>query len=503
LTGAAREVRVAGTGAVGVGGDVHAPITTQVYGADGPTFTVEAPADALPHELADLAALREQPSKLLNARRRVIAFTGRQAELAGLAAWRDDGPRRAARLLYAPGGQGKTRLAVRAAEQAAAAGWSVGWARHRTDTPAGPPLADDADGPLLIVVDYAERWPLSHLRSLLARYARHPGRLRILLLARSLSWWPTADTECDNLGIITAAPKALAPLAATGAERQALFDAACRRFAAVYQLPRPPRCTVPGGSADRAYGSVLTVHMAALAVVDAAAHGQDPPHRPADLSRYLLNREHRYWAALHGEHRATAAGRAVFLASVTGAVPHRAGAALLARTGLPEAAGLSAQQLLDAHARCYPPTATGTVLEPLYPDRLAEDFIALTLPADEPDSLADPWCAGALTERLFARHDGRVPGHAARGLIFLAAAAVHRPHVAAALRTVLSADPALAVDAGGAALMAITPHADATIAAAVSRHITERSIDLSPAAAVLSCGILQVSRLLNHRPPGR
>jgi hypothetical protein len=47
--------------------------------------------------------------------------------------------------------------------------------------------------------------------------------------------------------------------------------------------------------------------------------------------------------------------------------------------------------------------------------------------------------------------------------------------------------------------MAITPHADATIAAAISRHLTERSIDLHPAAALLSCGILQVSLLLNSR----
>jgi hypothetical protein len=443
--------------------------------------------------------LREQPSKLLNARRRVIPFLGRARELADLAAWREEGPRRAARLICAPGGQGKTRLAARAAEHAAAAGWSVGSARHRTDTSGGgAPLTVAGDSRMLLVVDYAERWPLSHLQLLLDRYARHPGRLRIMLLARSLTWWSAAEAVCDELGVITGELLSLPPLAETTGDRQAMFEAACRRFAEIYEMPAPAELTVPGGPADRAYGSVLTIHMAALAVVDATARRRQPPHRSTDLSRYLLNRENRYWTALHGEQRSTAAARTVFLAAVTGALPRPAGAALLARSGLPEAAGTGAQQLLDAHARCYPSTTAGTVLEPLYPDRLAEDFIGLTLRTDRPDSLADSWCADALAG-VFAREAGVVPGHAGRGLIFLAAATATWPHVGTALRALLHTDPALAVDAGGPALLAITPHADATIAAAISRHITERSIDLQPAAALLSCGILQVSLVLNGR----
>ncbi|WP_433729779.1 hypothetical protein ACQP2Y_18335 [Actinoplanes sp. CA-051413] len=494
-----RAAYAVGPGAVSVGGDVHAPITTNVYGGDGPMFTVETPPPELPHEFADLAALREQPSKLLNARRRVIPFSGRARELDELAAWRDHGPRRAARLIYAAGGEGKTRLAARAAEHAAAAGWTVGWARHRTDTPGGgAPLTVAGDHPLLIVVDYAERWPLTHLQSLLDRYARHTGPLRVLLLARSLSWWSVADSICDKLGIITGVPVPLEPLAGTDTERQALFEAACRRFAEIYGLPASTAFAVPGGPADRAYGSVLTVHMAALAVVDAYAQHQLAPRGARDLSRYLLNREYHYWTVLHGEHRSATAARAAFIACITGGLPQPAGAALLARSGLTEAAGTSAQQILDAHARCYPPTTAGTVLEPLYPDRLAEDFIGLTLRTDQPDSLADTWCGSSLTD-VFAREAGRVPGHAGRGLIFLAAAAATWPHVGTALRTLLHADPSLAVDAGGPALLAITPYADAEIAAAISRHLTERSIDLHPAAALLSCGILQVSLLLNSR----
>ncbi len=489
-----RPVHADGVGTVAVGGDVQAPITTNVY-ADAPAFTVEMPPAELPHEPADLAPLIDQPSKLLNARRRVIPFTGRRSELDELTAWRQAGPRRAARLLYAAGGHGKTRLAARAATMAAEAGWAVGWARHRTDTPiGGTPLACADDAALLVVVDYAERWPLSDLRALLSSQARHGGRLRILLLARSLSWWPTADAICDDLGIVTGAPRALAPLAASAADRAELFDAACRRFRELYRSS-PAVFTVPGGTADRAYGSVLTVHMAALAAVDAHARGQQPPRCPGDLSRYLLHREHLYRTALHGT--APGAGRTAFLACLTGAMRYRDAAGLLVRTGLAETAG-GARDLLDAHARGYPPTTPGTALEPLYPDRLAEDFIALSVPTDRSGGLADPWCADVLTGALFARTGGRVLAHAGRGLMVLAAAAANWPHLAGVLRGLLRADPALAVEAGGAALMAITPHADGAIAAAISRHITERSIDLDPAVAVLSCGILQVSRLLKR-----
>ncbi|GIE97647.1 hypothetical protein [Paractinoplanes rishiriensis] len=468
------EVRAGGAGAVAVGGNVRGPITTNVFYQGEARFTVEMPPAGPPDGTADLAG---QPSKLLNARRQTVAFTGRGRELGDLAAWREQGPRRAARLIYAPGGRGKTRLAAQAAAIAAGEGWTVGWARHRTDTPlGGPPLATDDGAPLLIVVDYAERWPMSDLRALLAGQVPHPGRLRVLLLARSMGWWAAADAVCENLGILTGAPKYLDLRAEDRAEH---FTAAARRFRDIYRLEAG--IALPRGLDDRAYGSVLTVHMAALAAVDAYARGQAPPPDPADLSRYLLHREHLYWETPDGTD-----ARAVFLAAVTGAVDRATGIDLLARTGLPAVTGTSAQRILDAHARCYPATTAGTVLEPLHPDRLAEDFIGLT-------AGADPWCADALTGPVFARTGGRVPAYAGRGLIVLSAAAAKWTEVAHALRTLLRADPALAVDAGGAALMAITPFADAAIAAAISRHLTGRGLDLEPAAAVLSCGILQVA----------
>ncbi|WP_433365563.1 hypothetical protein ACQPZX_36065 [Actinoplanes sp. CA-142083] len=537
-------VHAAGAGAVGVGGDVYAPITTNIFGADGPPFTVESLPDEAPPELADLVALREQPSKLLNTRRRVIPFAGRRGELACLARWRDEGPRRAAWLVHAPGGQGKTRLAVRAAEEAAAHGWTVGWARHRADTPlGGRPLRDlPPDGlplggqplgevpmgrapggqapawtgaawtgaagtgaagtgaagtggvGLLVVVDYAERWPPQDLQALLAWVAGRRGRLRVLLLGRSLAGWGAADAVCEELGIVAERPLALEPVAIGEDGRRELFEAACRRFAQVYGVRAPEPVRLPGGAEDLAYGSVLTVHMAALAVVDAHARGDRPPERAGELSRWLLHRERRYWGVLHGEKRALGMARAAFVAAVTGALPSRDGVGLLDRVGLPGASGMTAQQIVDGHSRCYPAAVAGMVLEPFTPDRLAEDFIGLCLPGDQPESLADPWCADVLAG-LFEE----APRYTGRGLIVLAAAAVGRPHVVEALRQLLRGDPGLAVAGGGAALLAVTPLADVGLAREISGRVLAAGMRLDPSVAVHACGIHQLATLVRKR----
>ncbi len=480
------------------------------YGVNGPAFILEAVPVTGQVSVAQLAALREQPSTLLNARRAAIAFTGREEELEALASWRELSALRGALLIHAAGGQGKTRLAAHAAGQAAAAGWTVGWARHRDDTPnGGQALSVDGAEPLMLVLDYAERWPTADLQALLVRAAGHSGRVRVLLLARSQPGWAATEAVCDDLDIATETPRLLPPPASTVTGRRRLFDQACARFAEIYELDPVPAFTPPGRLDDAVYALTLGVHMAALAVVDAHAHQQQPPSGSADLSRYLLGRERRYWARLHGEQQVTAAARTTFLAALAGAQTPPAATALLDRCALPDATGLSAQQLLDAHARCYPPSDPGTLLEPLYPDRLAEDFIALTLPGPSPGSHADAWAAHLLTTThptsdgahltvlgpLLARGTDQNPAACtSRALIFLAAAAARFDAARDQLRTLLAADPALPVDAGGAALLAITPHTDADLATTISQHLPERDFDLDPAAGALT-------EHLTHPPP--
>ncbi|HEY0696280.1 MAG TPA: hypothetical protein VGD43_00540, partial [Micromonospora sp.] len=99
-----------------IGADLH------VFGDGTPLYLLE---EHRPRPVVDRAWLRELPSRLLDARTGVVAFTGRDRERADLYAWRESQPRLAVRWLHAPGGQGKTRLADEIATSASADGWKV------------------------------------------------------------------------------------------------------------------------------------------------------------------------------------------------------------------------------------------------------------------------------------------------------------------------------------------------------------------------------------------
>jgi hypothetical protein len=252
--------------------------------------------------------VRRQPSRLLAARYQVVDFTGRDTELAQLADWRDDpGLGLAVRLVHGPGGQGKTRLATVLAQRCAERGWVVARAVHRSyDTApgAGVEAGRVAAGPgLLVIVDYAERWPVEDLLALAQdRLLRSGVPIRVLLLARPAGlWWDNLSYRLGERWDIPAEAMVLTALADTAVERAAVFVAARDRFAGLLDVPDPHRITPPleGLGAD-VFGLVLTVHMAALVTVDAHARGQLPPLDPAALSVYLLQRERDHWASMYG-----------------------------------------------------------------------------------------------------------------------------------------------------------------------------------------------------------
>src|SRR5262249_44578739 len=156
---------------------------------------------------------------------------------------------------------------------------------------------------------------------------------------------------------------------------------------------------------------------------------------------------------------------AVYTATLTGPHPPTAAVALLERTHI--RAGPAATALLDDHATCYPPTQPQTVLEPLYPDRLREDFIALQTPRHHLDMdppghrvtgkprviyAADPW-AGDAAEVLLTPDDGTPLRYTTRAVTVLTAAAHRWAHLRTQhLTPLLHEHPRLAVEAGGAAL---------------------------------------------------
>ncbi|MGW5126041.1 hypothetical protein ACWEQ7_18695 [Streptomyces sp. NPDC004069] len=503
-TGSRQVIRVEnGFGYGVVGADLH------VFPDRGPVYLLSEYGPASVPAGQDAAWLTAQPSRLLNARFQVVDFTGRDRERTALAAWRDGGgPRLSATWLHGPGGQGKTRLAAQFAADSAAVGWKVVTAAHGSGTiqpsPGSQDLRLDGASGLLLIVDYADRWPLSHLTWLFSNQLLHRSLpTRVLLLARSVAPWPAVRSALEEAGAGTG-DSALPPLDERGGEleeRRAMFAVARDRFAACYGLADATAVEPPDHLGGPDFGLVLALHMAALVAVDAHTRGSRPPKDMAGLSAYLLDRERRHWTRLHenrleGLDYATSPsvmGHVVFTAALTGATSYADGTALLNALSL-EHPG----RLLADHTTCYPAQEPGAVLEPLYPDRLAEDFLALSLPGHEATGYpAAPWAAdtvGVLTAR---DGEGAPPGYAARALTFLAsAAAPHRwPHTVRHLEAVLRGDPAVAVAAGGAALSALAAvDLDPAVLEAIDAHLPQHGqVDLDAGIDALT------RRLTGHR----
>lgn len=431
-----------------IGADIH------VFGDGVPLYVLQ---QWRPEGRPDPSWLLDLPSRMLNSRFAVVDFSGRDKELADLRRWRDHGPRLSVQWLHAPGGQGKSRLASQFAKESEAAGWTVAAAARGPGVAHSPPgsqdLRTDTSAGVLLVVDYADRWPVAHLTWLLSNVLLHRAtdHARVLLLARSRDPWPAVRASIADLQA-DASTRALPPLADGGrrvgdSERHGMFLAARDAFAALYGVPAyviepPDELSGPD------FGLTLAVHMAALAAVDRHAHAATAATAPdmTGLTAYLLDRERRHWHTLHetGALGTTTAeiSRASFVAALTGPLAYREAKSALKTAGL----GADADRLLTDHAYCYPPGASSTVLEPLYPDRLAEDFLALSLPGHHlPDHAADPWAAGIPELLLPAAEsigsensdgrDGGLPSYAPRALTFLTAASHRWPHVLATLET--------------------------------------------------------------------
>lgn len=457
---------VAGHAYGAVGADIH------IFGDRTPVYLL------FEHRAVsgqDPAWQRAQPSRMLDARAEVVTFTGRETEFRNLAEWCAGGPDRRARWLHGEGGRGKTRLANHLASRLPGSGWTVVDAVHGTDT--HPPAAGSqdlrvpADGAVLLIVDYADRWPVTDLSWLLQNRLLHQNvRTRVLLIARSAHGWPALQDKLHNLRInIDTSDQELPPLPDTGGAREHTFAVARDCFARLYPtLTRPHDITTPEALGQQQFGLTLAVHMAALVAVDAAVSGRRVPTDMAGLTAYLLNREHENWQQM--VENATAGGlayctpaevmaRAVFVATLAGPTTGQDGLRVLEILDLRPPAGITISDVLADHAQCYRPISPSDtdVLQPLQPDRLAEDFLALTLEGSPISGYpVDPWATSA-TRRLLAAHSGRATSAGnRRALTYLAAAADRWTHVGTRhLYPILEASPQVAKHAGNAALTAI------------------------------------------------
>ncbi|GIE36841.1 hypothetical protein Ait01nite_098860 [Actinoplanes italicus] len=419
-----------------INADIH------VFGSGEPLYLL---ANWEPEPRSDPDWLRELPSRMLNARRAVVPFTRRDDELADLRRWRDNGPRLQVRWLHGPGGQGKSRLAAHFAAECAATGWKVVTALHGPDAdplqPGSQDLTVDGSHGLLLLIDYADRWRLSSLTWLLKNRLLHRIGVptRILMLARGLDAWPALCAILDTHQAGTSSMHL--PALSDRDDREAMFSVARDRFAGIYRLPGVlPDVPIE----DPQFGLTLALHMAALVQVDAASHGLPSPAPGDGLTRYLLNREQLHWRRYGTRHRTM--NQTVYTAALTGSLDRAHAVSVLRRLKI----GPDPEQALADHSRCYPPDhpRRSTVLEPLYPDRLAEDFLALTVPGHTVDYPAQQWAPPIATNLLTTE-----PGTLTRSVTFLAHAADRWPHVGRQLLyPLLHRHPELALRAGGTAL---------------------------------------------------
>ncbi len=474
-----------------------------------------------------------RPSALLHAGAATVNFAGRLAERAQARRWRDTEGALRVCLVHGPGGQGKTRLAMQLAAEWRAQGWIVLGAFHHRDRQAPPAFnvpggLNHAAG-VLVVVDYAERWDTEDLLTLLADTSVGAGRgirVRVLLLARpSGVWWQNITYRVERDFGIRAERFELSPVESDPlVSREGLFAAARDRFAELLGVPEAGAALPPPDlSARDEYELILSVHMAALGAVLAARQGDTAPGEPAAVSAYLLARERDHWLSLRGRREepltvtADALGQLVYTATLTGPLSYADGkqAILQAAVESTESPGT----MLKDHARCYPAAAhTGapgqapsTVLQPLYPDRLGEDYLALLTPGHTYDFPADLWSDEAparllpLTGSTDPAAEAAGPVWTRRALTTLVEAAGRWPHLARTqLYPLLIARPALALQVGSAAVAALAAHAhiDLDVLEAVDALLPEQRSEWAPAAAAVADRLLE-RRLASADDAGR
>ncbi|WP_255348969.1 tetratricopeptide repeat protein [Micromonospora sp. ATCC 39149] len=375
---------------------------------------------------------------------------------------------------------------------------------------------------MLVVVDYADRWPPSDLLALLTHLTfisqRARATMRVLLLARSSrAWWPAVRARVTSDLRIEASTQELPPLG-DQVDRGDLFRDARSRFAQTMDVPDPRGLRPPDALTGEEFAQILAVHMAALVAVDAHRRGARAPTAPHALSAYLLDREEAYWLALHQRSqgprlpdvpgiRPEVMGRTTYLAAVTNAVPRATAHAALARVGLASTIE-AADEVIDAHRHCYPPEDPRLVLEALRPDRLAEDLIALTTPGHphttdggrEPDD----WVTTAAHNLLATTDDP--PPWTSTAVTVLTETAHRWPHIATGmLYPLLRQRPDLALTAGGTTItrLATIPNVDPSVLEAIDALLPpHQHVNLDIAAAAISTALIQ-TRLAATTDPAR
>ncbi|EAU66905.1 tetratricopeptide repeat family [Stigmatella aurantiaca DW4/3-1] len=341
------------------------------------------------------------PSALLNARYQVVSFheQGREAILAELTRWCEEGPAVAVRLLHAEGGAGKTRLAIEAVRRQGLKDWSTGFLPKQVPEDWLERLWKRGR-PTLVVIDYAESRPdLSLVLQRLVRYRQQEGvgsmrRMRLLLLARNAEdWWQSLRDKTElSTWLDETMPYELPSLTPLKTERERVFQEAVAEFALRRKVNEKPRGDLL--LLDERFERVLYLHMAALAWVEGLAFDA------ATLMKVILDHEEHFWETQAPPSdtalslRKSLARQVVAAATLRGGMEDFSTAARIVTKLLPRSFNEKDQELLHLLHRIYQrkgPKAS-MYLPALEPDLLGEAMVLrVASPEREEDRVAPDW----------------------------------------------------------------------------------------------------------------
>ncbi|MBE1590537.1 tetratricopeptide repeat protein [Nonomuraea angiospora] len=429
-------------------------------------------------------------------------FWGRRAERDWWWAWCQEEELSGLLVVDGPGGCGKTRLALRAAQEAAADGWVTGWLREGKAADLVAAAAAAAGRRVLALVDNADtRTDLASLLEALAHY-QGPALLRVVLITRhgvELGQALQAHLPERHALLVRNAPlMSLLPLGETS-DLIRWYGEAVRAFASAWGTPPPP---VSDTNAPVREGQTMAELLAqAMVTVLRRASPTGSPAPLDEVAGVLFEHEARWW-------RGTAALDRWALAPVSDPLLARVmtGLALFAPADEPSAVGVLRRvpELADAPAErvtnlvrwahaLYPPTA-GAGLR-IGPNLLADWFITTSLTRTEGD-------------RHFARQllNDPTDEQAARILTLLARAGEHHPPARLLFEQLLGGDPVrLAHHAVYAALTTATNRGelDQTTATALATadldpDTTTRLLRLTPAYALPRCVLALARHHVRH-----
>ena len=357
-------------------------------------FAAIAPAELVDVELLGVldapyrAALDEGAAtglaQLLDSRAEVVAFRGRESELATLQAWCEAEPRLGVALIRGPGGIGKTRLAAELCARLRRAGAVAGFWNPRAEARALAGVA--AATPTLVVVDEAHTMPAAVAEVVLAEAQRAVGgSVRVVLLARNAAdWWrhTVADAVADEPAAAAACRAAfvvaLGPVATGTDDRRAAFLEAARDLRARLAPSEEGRDPEVPDLSDGAFDAILYIQLAAGRAIAGDGDGGEGAE---DLLAWALAREARYWRAtakasdppLDADREVLA--RAVAVATLAVADTEDAAAAALA--AIPDLAESARDRRAVARwlRHLYPHVEGDSWLPGLVPDELGDALV--------------------------------------------------------------------------------------------------------------------------------